>query len=419
MSLGSIAHLQYYFARTGLLDGKGGQLAKDKRKSSRDSINPAVLVSGDDTDAVVDSPIDGESILEWEIPEEPVMLPPTVSTYSHRNHFVPPPPDMKILKKDLVDSLEEALRALESTASPGPSHQQGSDVNDESESRSKGFEDILSMHILDTVTLAIRNARLYYTSHSHPERLAKIRSERQIRKELLAVLSVLKTWAARKFEGGLREEERLAILVWLSEVGQMVDKETRLEEAEKREREGWRWMSNSNGRWDGKERDREWAFLCSLRRDNSLDQLPEWTQPVELPSPFLETLADGRKLIQLHNAAVHRSKRRFGEIKSHHDDVAKPYRRAENLRYWIKAAEIRWEIKLKIDVMGVVYAKGQEPWRIFEEALMQWCKCVRRELTRDWKEASSSPSRGAAGHHMRNSSSIATVTPMNFEEGQI
>ena len=31
LSLGSIAHLQYYFARTGLLDGKGAQLAKDDR----------------------------------------------------------------------------------------------------------------------------------------------------------------------------------------------------------------------------------------------------------------------------------------------------------------------------------------------------------------------------------------------------
>ena len=31
LSLGSIAHLQYYFARTGLLDGKGGQLAKESK----------------------------------------------------------------------------------------------------------------------------------------------------------------------------------------------------------------------------------------------------------------------------------------------------------------------------------------------------------------------------------------------------
>jgi hypothetical protein len=31
LSLGSIAHLQYYFARTGLLDGKGGQLARKRQ----------------------------------------------------------------------------------------------------------------------------------------------------------------------------------------------------------------------------------------------------------------------------------------------------------------------------------------------------------------------------------------------------
>src|SRR5690349_12654633 len=36
MSLGSIAHLQYYFARTGLLDGKGGQLAKRKDPAALD-----------------------------------------------------------------------------------------------------------------------------------------------------------------------------------------------------------------------------------------------------------------------------------------------------------------------------------------------------------------------------------------------
>ena len=39
MSLGSIAHMQYYFARTGLLDGKGGQLAKnDGKNKKKDSL---------------------------------------------------------------------------------------------------------------------------------------------------------------------------------------------------------------------------------------------------------------------------------------------------------------------------------------------------------------------------------------------
>jgi hypothetical protein len=37
MSLGSIAHMQYYFARTGLLDGKGGQLAKGDMKKKNNT----------------------------------------------------------------------------------------------------------------------------------------------------------------------------------------------------------------------------------------------------------------------------------------------------------------------------------------------------------------------------------------------
>ena len=46
MSLGSIAHLQYYFARTGLLDGKGGQLhsgkplSKNKKRHASSTLSP-------------------------------------------------------------------------------------------------------------------------------------------------------------------------------------------------------------------------------------------------------------------------------------------------------------------------------------------------------------------------------------------
>ena len=54
MSLGSIAHMQYYFARTGLLDGKGAQLAKGDMKkrgstgdSGKENVEPAIA-SGDD-----------------------------------------------------------------------------------------------------------------------------------------------------------------------------------------------------------------------------------------------------------------------------------------------------------------------------------------------------------------------------------
>ena len=63
----------------------------------------------------------------------------------------------------------------------------------------------------------------------------------------------------------------------------------------------------------------------------------------ELPTEFLKDLRTGMRLVKLHNAIVKKSKRPFGAIDKWHTDFAKPYRCAENLRYWIKAAELRWE----------------------------------------------------------------------------
>ena len=88
--------------------------------------------------------------------------------------------------------------------------------------------------------------------------------------------------------------------------------------------------------------------------------MPEWTavdpnQP-EM-TPLLEALRTGLVLVHLHNALLKKSKRQFGEIKTFHTDLAKPYRCAENLRYWIKAADLRWETKLKVNVSGVVNCK--------------------------------------------------------------
>lgn len=73
MSLGSIAHMQYYFARTGLLDGKGGQFAKPKKGMQQLDTNIAIYTTSED--GLVESPRDANE--EW---SEPVMLPPTVST---------------------------------------------------------------------------------------------------------------------------------------------------------------------------------------------------------------------------------------------------------------------------------------------------------------------------------------------------
>ena len=372
MSLGSIAHLQYYFARTGLLDGKGGQMAKKKDNGQYDI--PRFALSEAELAA---SPIEEESQLLSEaskVEGEDVMLPPTVSTYGQRLPNVTPLPDQKSLKKELLDALESALQALESCGQKDPVSP---------EVRTHSFYELEGLHILDTTTLAIRAARLYYTMHPNPKRLNQIKPESQIRHELYGVLEVLKKIAARNFVGGIHEDERLAILVWVSDIGVLIDEEARLADQERQERRGWHWMDTNL--WDGRVLQREMNFLRFLQQQ-FIDGRPASPKPeYQDPSTLFRELADGRQLVQMHNAAVDRSKKRFGHIGFFHQEVTKPYRRAENLRFWLKAAELRWELKLKLEVMVFVNAAEDSPvWTSFEDAVLQWSRYVRAELTEDW-----------------------------------
>ena len=402
LSLGSIAHLQYYFARTGLLDGKGGQLAKDSKNKDQiekpiTSILPRTRASpelGHDMDYSNGSSEETDRDLG-----EPLMLPPTVSTYCHRIQYLPPPPDFETLRHDLKTTLTHATKALQEvqdqneqdleqrkpqleTVSPDE------DIKDQvsvSFSQSSGWYEIQGVHILDVVTLAIRAAKIYYTSHENPHRLYSIKSERQIREELLSVLDVLKRMAGRNFAGGLREEELRLMKLWVEGIETFLSKEAALEEQERKAKDSWAWLEGS---WQGREREREWLFLSSFLPENESD-LPEWTVPEEstqAPTQFLEALRSGLTLVRLHNALLKKSKRQFGDIKSFHTDTAKPYRCSENLRYWIKAAEIRWETKLKVNVSGVVNGKS-DVWTDFDMAILAWSKRVREELTKEFKEA--------------------------------
>ncbi|KPI39315.1 uncharacterized protein AB675_5097 [Cyphellophora attinorum] len=365
MSLGSIAHLQYYFARTGLLDGKGGQLAKKKKNGEYD------IPKNDFSD----SPIDEEAQMMWEAMQEDgddIMLPPTVSTYSHRPQDFTPLPDQKSLKRELVEALENALQAIESCEKT---------AYDPDEAPTQGFYEIQGLHILDTTTLAIKAARDYYTQHPNPQRLNAIRSPSELRKELYNVLEVLRQSASRKFEGGFSEVERLQVLVWVSEVGAMIDKEAKLEEKEKKERKDWDWMDDR--KWLGiDEGVRDMAFLQFLFR--KAKSLPR-SESLASGSDFFRQLSDGRDLAAMHNIAVKESKRQFHLIEHWHNDIAKPYRRADNLRYWVKAAELRWETKLKFDIMGLANLKDDDSvWTGFENAVRSWAQIVRAELSKDW-----------------------------------
>lgn len=406
LSLGSIAHLQYYFARTGLLDGKGGQLAKDQKpkrgvsdsyKDFKSKIRSSSgTVSFDDV--ATGSPTENEDeSLEWN--RDNTLPPPTVSTYRHKVQYLPPPPDSSKLRRDLQKALRDAEKVLkgvvfeetdeldrrkrtQATTNLGEPLQE-KEPSPLKRSHTAGWYEIQGLQILDVVTLAIRAAKMYYTAHEQPQRIYNIKSERQIREELVGVLDVLKRMASRNFTGGPKEEELTTIKDWLQGVGKLIDDEQALEKQETKEQEKWQWLE---GAWEGREREREWSFLNSFLPEG---QLPDWTplgSATLLPTPFLEKLRNGLTLVHLHNAMLKKSKRQFGEIKTFHTDTAKPYRCAENLRFWIKAVEIRWELKIKVDVTGVVHNK-EVAWPDFDAAILEWCKTAREGLTMEWKDS--------------------------------
>lgn len=374
MSLGSIAHLQYYFARTGLLDGRTGQFVRKKENGEYDIPKLSVRTPTE----TLASPIEDEGALLWEAAKEDgedIMLPPTVSTYRSGTQYVPPPPSQQVLKRDLVESLENALHALEASEQSSKGE----------ETPTQGFYELEGLQILDTTTLAIRAARQYYTHHPNPQRLASIKPDAEIRKQLYEVLEVLKKLAARNFAGGMREDERLTILVWVSDVGMMIDREAKLEENERRQRKHWQWIDDSN--WIGDHEGRLGDFLSFLLQEADV---PDVDFRPELDDKFWHSFIDGKRLIRMHNAAVKKSKRQFGYIEKCHEDVNKPYRRAENIRYWLKAAELRYEMKgLKLDVLATVNAvlgddASKTTLNAFKETIFKWLDGVRVDLTKDW-----------------------------------
>ncbi len=413
MSLGSIAHMQYYFARTGLLDGKGAQLAKDRERkkssfSNKENLEPSMMSgsalddfaisslslndsnsayaisdSGNDL-SVVESPTELTDTTDyWTNIPEPTMLPPTVSTYKQKPTYTEPLPDMPVLRRELKEALQDACKVLEETQKANTSPSSSSDSEEGGETN--GFHEIQGLHLLDIITLAIRAAKNYYTAHTSPHKLYAMRSERSIRGDLYKVLDVLKRMASRNFRGGIRMLELTEIILWIESIDKMIKNEEQAELDEAREREAMVWRE---GEWSGREREREWMFLKSFDEDPA--SLPQWREPTSeepqtLPTPFLEALADGQRLVKLHNALVARSKRTFGAIKTWHTDVVKPYRRAENLRYWLKASELRWEVKLDVPVLDVVNSKGEEAWKKFEVAVAKWCKSVREEMVEEWR----------------------------------
>ena len=411
MSLGTIAHLQYYFARTGLLDGKGGQLARKKAKGAATLDLSMLEASSADADSsyasmgsspdggsnsshsgrLVESPVasmmDEEDFDDsFEEFEPGMLLDPTISTYNPRRVAVPKPPTIEELKVELETTLKDAAQALKEVRQ----QKAGSFVEAPNaptypnmpEKNTQGWYEIQGMHILDVVTLAIRAAKMYYTAHDMPDRLDMIKSERQVRTDLLRVMETLKQMGIRNFKGGMKDEEIKIMDNWIDSVWDILKQEQAIATAEKTERDSWKWLT---GNWAGREYERELLFLTTM--DTEAETLPQWTpaaSATSLPTPFLKSMQDGLRLIKLHNAAVKKSHRRFGAIPTFHADTQKPYRCADNLRYWVKAAELRFEVFLSIDALGIQNSNsGPEVWVKFEEAILKWCRHVREEFAKE------------------------------------
>jgi len=388
LSLGSIRHVQSYFARTGLLDGKGGQLSRGDIKKNQVKSNDTNTEVKEDEERTFNADNDDET-----------MLPPTVSTYRPKVIESQPPPNLEELRDDLLRNLESSRQVLQETEDNNRSDSVVDIAPDSQDvtaiEEKQGWYEVQGLHILDTVTLTIRAAKDYYTLHPQPEIMFNIKSEREIRGDLYQVLDVLKRMANRNFAQGIKAQERTDILNWISSIKMLLDQEQSLREEIHSLRSQWPWL-HDEGRnsWKGRAREREHAFLSSF--DNSTVPLPRWTEQLldpetespTGPSPFLSSLASGLRLVQLHNSLVKQSSRHFGEITFFYTDTAKPYRCAENLRFWIKAAELRWEVKLGLndgDVLDIVYDRRDKSiWRKFDGAVLKWCTNVREELSREW-----------------------------------
>jgi hypothetical protein len=167
--------------------------------------------------------------------DDSIMLPPTTSTYNPHTRHLPPAPDADVLRRRLRDSLGVTKKAWE-RAGKVPKDSEGFE----------GFQELQGTELCEIGTAAIRAAKTYY--YTTDISLLSSKDDKTLREEFLAVLDVLKRMAQRKFEGGVRPEERDAVISWITGV------ESALQEEEKAivelRRKGRDWLEGS---WDGRE----------------------------------------------------------------------------------------------------------------------------------------------------------------------
>jgi hypothetical protein len=235
------------------------------------------------------------------------------------------------------------------------------------------------MDIVEDATATIRLAQRYRTQIQHED----WDDEKKLRRHAVDVLVVLRRIAERE-DGQASDDEREIVRTWCRDV------KTRVERDDEVRRGIWEqaapWM---DGKWDD-----EWGspysrLLMTERYHLFLVQFdasePRIPPPSSSDDKFVAALRTGTKLCIIHNALTHFSLRPFGLISRFHTDTTVQYRVTDNLRYFAKAAEIRWEVQIEWDV--------EEIWRatpagvdMFKRELGKWCESVIKEMGKIYHE---------------------------------
>jgi len=214
----------------------GSTLAVDTYADVRDSTysslrsSPELFLPGEQ-EYLLESPMEME---DYDF-DDSIMLPPTTSTYNPSTKHIPPAPDPDVLRRRLRDSLAVTKKAWEKAG----------EVPNGGE-RYDGFDELQGTELCELGTAAIRAAKTYY--YTTDISLLSSKDDKTLREEFLAILDVLKCMAQRKFAGGVRPDERDALVNWIVGVESALDEEeTAIKELRRKGRD---WLEGS---WEGRE----------------------------------------------------------------------------------------------------------------------------------------------------------------------
>lgn len=180
--------------------------------------------------------------------DESSMLPPTTSTYNPQTKSIPPTPDPSVLRERLRSALSATRVAwVQSPVVPQKTGGQESGDNSSEIELPPGFNELQGTQLVELATSAIRAAKAYYIT-TDSSLLLSTKDDKTLREKFLAILDILKSMAQRKFEGGVKAEEKDSVVSWIGSVEESLSAEEKaIFDMRKKGRE---WLE---GEWEGRE----------------------------------------------------------------------------------------------------------------------------------------------------------------------